>query len=88
MPPQSEELNKNCLEHEALQDYGAAEMMNLLRTNLLRSEKSSRLVIQGKSLGCTTVDSENLKVRPNWTPPDVNGKGRKPSIDIEREVKN
>ena len=28
-----------------------------------------------------------MKVRPNWKPPDENGKGRKPSIDIKREVK-
>ena len=33
------------------------------------------------------VDSESLKVRPNWKPPDENGKGRKPSVDIKREVK-
>ena len=28
-----------------------------------------------------------MKVRPNWKPPDENGKGRKPSVDIKREVK-
>ena len=66
---------------------GQLKSRTFLGPNCLDQKRAHDWPSKENSLEVTPVDSESLKVRPNWKPPDENGKGRKPSVDIKREVK-